>query len=294
MANLNGFTQNFVNGRLADVSTSNPLPITIAGVANTVVGFTVGASGDRIHAGTLTLGTSTTWALRDVVLAGNKSAIVYSGGVAGIDNITSSSQLRLADIRQSVAQMRFNNVPPQEDGTYHVHLDPVTESQIFGDNEFQRLNQSIPDYIHYRRMAVASLLGCTFYRNSEVPTTATVDDNPSTGFTTGFELTNASSVKIHRTIMTGAGAVEEKYLDESRYISDAGIQGKIGEFAVTNGGVQVMTERIRLILRAPQDRLQQLTSSSWSFSGDWPVPSDALAPSSPATFKRATVIVTGE
>jgi len=294
VANLNGFTQNFVNGRLADVSTSNPLPITIAGVANTVVGFTVGASGDRIHAGTLTLGTSTTWALRDVVLAGNKSAIVYSGGVAGIDNITSSSQLRLADIRQSVAQMRFNNVPPQEDGTYHVHLDPVTESQIFGDNEFQRLNQSIPDYIHYRRMAVASLLGCTFYRNSEVPTTATVDDNPSTGFTTGFELTNASSVKIHRTIMTGAGAVEEKYLDESRYISDAGIQGKIGEFAVTNGGVQVMTERIRLILRAPQDRLQQLTSSSWSFSGDWPVPSDALAPSSPATFKRATVIVTGE
>jgi len=294
VANLNGFTQNFVNGRLADVSTSNPLPITITGVANTVVGFTVGASGDRIHAGTLTLGTSTTWALRDVVLAGNKSAIVYSGGVAGIDNITSSSQLRLADIRQSVAQMRFNNVPPQEDGTYHVHLDPVTESQIFGDNEFQRLNQSIPDYIHYRRMAVASLLGCTFYRNSEVPTTATVDDNPSTGFTTGFELTNASSVKIHRTIMTGAGAVEEKYLDESRYISDAGIQGKIGEFAVTNGGVQVMTERIRLILRAPQDRLQQLTSSSWSFSGDWPVPSDALAPSSPATFKRATVIVTGE
>jgi hypothetical protein len=262
-----------------------------------VVGYTVGTDNDRIHAGTLTVSPATTGGgvtARDIVLAVNRSAIVYSGGATGIDALTSASQLRLADIRQSVANMRFNNVPPQEDGTYHVHLDPVAESQIFGDNEFQRLNQSIPDYIHYRRMAVASFLGCTFYRNSEVPTTATVDENPSTGHTTGFELTNTNSYKIHRTIMTGAGAVEEKYLDESRYISDAGIQGKIGEFAVTNGGVQVMTERIRLILRAPQDRLQQLTSSSWSFSGDWPVPTDALSQTSAAIFKRATVICTSE
>lgn len=295
VVNLNGFTQNFVNGRLADVSASNPLPVFVGPTLtpNTVVGYTVGSDNDRIHAGTLTLGSAVTLASRDFVISAAASAIVYSSGATGIDALNSSTQLKLADVRAAVANMRSNNVPPHEDGTYHIHLDPTAESQIFGDNEFQRLNQSIPDYIHYRRMAVANMLGCTFYRNTETPNTATVDESPATGHTTGFELTNANGIGIHRTIMTGAGAIEEKYLDESRYISDAGIQGKIGEFAVTNGGVQVMTERIRLILRAPQDRLQQLTSSSWSFSGDFPIPTDALSTSSAAWFKRATVICSG-
>jgi hypothetical protein len=59
-------------------------------------------------------------------------------------------------------------------------------------------------------------------------------------------------------------------------------------------GVQVMTERIRLVLRAPLDRLQQLNSSSWSISGDWPTPTDALAPGGTAAYRRAAVVVHGE
>ena len=51
--------------------------------------------------------------------------------------------------------MRYDNVPPHEDGSYHCHLDPISESQIFGDNEFQRLNQSLPDYLHYRELVLA-------------------------------------------------------------------------------------------------------------------------------------------
>lgn len=305
VAHLNGFTKQFVNGRLAAVSASNPLQITTgpsSAPTNTaqVIGFTPDFTGDEIHSGTLTLSAAlgTAIAARDPVLAINRTGITYVGGGDSVDAITSARQLNLAGIRSAVAGLRFNNVPPHEDGTYHAHLDPIAESQIFGDNEFQRLNQSLPDYIHYRKMAVASLLGCTFYRNSEAPTTATIDDSPDTGFTTGFEAISApvvgAAVKQHRTIVTGAGAVEEKYLDESRYISDAGVQGKIGEFAVVNGGIQIMTERIRLILRSPQDRLQQMTSSTWSFSGDFPVPSDALAKGSVAVFKRAAVVLSGE
>jgi hypothetical protein len=301
VANLNGFTKNFVNGRLATVSASNPLTITTGPASaptNTaqVIAFTPTFVGDEIHGGTLTLAAalSTAIAARDPVLAANRSILVYNGGGDAIDAMTSARQYKMQDVRSCVANLRFTNVPPHEDGTYHVHLDPISESQIFGDNEFQRLNQSLPDYIHYRKMAIASFLGCTFYRNSEVPTTATVDDNQQTGFTTGFELSNPAGVKIHRPIMTGAGAIEEKYLDESRYISDAGVQGKIGEFAVVNGGIQIMTERIRLILRSPQDRLQQLTSSTWSFSGDFPIPTDALAKGSNAMFKRAAISVHGE
>lgn len=299
VVNLAGFTRKLLNGRPQLVSAANPLEITITGVAGSrfVVGFTSDIAGDEIHGGTLTLSATTGVVLagREAVLAVNRSRLVYSGGGSRVDDVTAAHFFRLADVRAAVAQMRFDNVPPHEDGSYHVHMDPISENQLFSDNEFQRVaGQSIPDHIHYRRFAAAYILGCSFYRNSESPSTATVDEDPTTGFTTGFEMTNPAGIRIHRPIFTGLGTIEEKYLDESRYISEAGVQGKIGEFAVTNGGVQVMTERIRLILRAPLDRLQQSTAASWSFSGDWPVPSDETAPSSPATFKRAVIVVHGE
>jgi hypothetical protein len=295
VVNLAGFTRKLFNGRPTPVSVANPIAISITGgYVGLVTGFTSDIPGDEIHGGTLTVTPAVgVLAGRESVLADNRSRLVYAGGGTSVDAISAVDAFTLADVRASVAQLRYDNVPTHEDGTYHCHFDPISESQIFGDNEFQRLNQSIPDYIHYRRFAVAMLLGCTFYQNTESPTLATVSEDPTNGFTTGFELVNATAVPIHRPIFTGQGAVEEKYLDESRYISEAGIQGKIGEFSVVNGGVQVMTERIRLILRAPLDRLQQQTSASWSFSGDWAIPTDVTALSSPAAFKRAVVVVHG-
>jgi hypothetical protein len=298
VANLNGFTRELFNGRPATVSPTNPINISIPLIAYTgqVTGFTSDTAGDEIHGGTLTItpGLNANLAVRSAVLAVNRSVLVYSGGGTSVDDIASADHFSLTDIRASVAQLRLTNVPAHEDGLYHCHLDPVSENQVFEGNEFQRVNQSMPDYVHYRRFALAVFGGVVFYRNNEVPNPNTVDTDPATGNTHGFELTNGSSVTLHRPIFTGQDAIEEKYLDESRYISDAGIMGKIGEFAITNGGVQVMTERIRLVLRAPQDRLQQVNSSSWSISGDWPVPSDRLGPGSAATFKRAVVVVHGE
>jgi hypothetical protein len=300
VVNLNGFTRKLFNGRPTPVSAANPIGIRIFSGATliytgNVTAFTPDIAGDEIHSGTLTVSPAHTGiTARDAVLADNRSVILYTGGGDQIDDISAADQFALRDIRAAVAQLRFNNVPTHEDGSFHCHLDPISEQQIFGDNEFQRLNQSMPDYIHYRKLAAAYVANTTFYRNTEAPTTATVDNDPATGFTTGFELTNPAGIAIHRPIFTGLGAIEEKYLDESRYISEAGVQGKIGEFAVTNGGVQVMTERIRLVLRAPLDRLQQQTSSSWSFSGDWPIPTDATAISSGAAFKRSVIVVHGE
>jgi hypothetical protein len=296
IVNLDGFTRKLFNGRPTPISAGNPLPITVNGVPVNAIGFTSDIAGDEIHSGTLTTDVAVAaLAGREIILARNRARVIYSGGgPLSVDSISAVDTFRLADVRAAVAQMRFDNVPPHEDGSYHVHLDPISEGQIFGDNEFQRLNQSIPDYIHYRRFAAAYLLNCTFYRNTEAPTSATVDEDPENGFTTGFEMVNATAVPLHRPIFTGMGAVEEKYLDESRYISEAGVQGKIGEFAVTNAGVQVMTERIRLILRAPQDRLAQQTASTWSFSGDWPIPTDETSRSSPASYKRAVVVIHGE
>ena len=291
--NLAGFTRKLFNGRPTIVSATNPLAITVNGVANTVIGFTSTIAGDEIHGGTLTLSANVTVLDRQAVLAVNRSQILYSGGGTRVDDVASTDQFRMADIRAQIAQLQFDNVPTHEDGTYHYHLDPISQSQIFGDNEFQRLNQSMPDYIHYRKFAIAFLLGATFYRNSEAPTVATVIEDPADGFTTAFELTNPAGVVLHRPIVTGQGAIEEKFLDESKYISEAGVQGKIGEFSVVNDSMQILTERIRLILRAPMDRLQQTTSAAWSFSGDWAIPTDQTATSSAASYKRASVCVHG-
>ena len=60
-------------------------------------------------------------------------------------------------------------------------------------------------------------------------------------------------------------------------------------FSIVNGGVAVMLDRIRFIMAAPLDALMQTIRQSWSWSGDFPTPSDALT-GGPARFKRALVI----
>ncbi len=297
---VNGFTSKLLNGRPQLVSASNPLTVTIINggtpAQHVVTAVTPTEPGNQIGAGALTLSVSTTTAANDPVIAENASEVINSGGATSIEGIGSGDVFTMADIRDAITQLRTNNIPEHEDGNFHCHLDPTSENQVFGDNEFQRLNQSIPDYVHYREFALAHIAGCTFYRNTEAPVTATVDQDPQFGGTFAGRLQNANAtpVSIHRPIFTGRGVIEEKYLDEAKYISEAGVIGKIGEFAVQNNGMQIMTERIRLILRAPLDRLQQVTSSSWSFSGDWPIPTDAAVTTSSADFKRAVVVQHGE
>lgn len=297
VANLTGFTSNLQNGRQVAISASNPISITIpaqvgGAYAGQVTAFTPDVPGDPVHGGTLTITPALAGNVgaRSAVLSAKRSELVYAGGGASIEDVDATDQFSVRDIRTAIAKLRFNNVPPHDDGFYHWHLDPQSEIQIFGDNEFQRLNQSMPDYIHYRRFAMAIFGTGVFYRNNEAPNTQTCGTGIRAN-THGFELTNSAGIDIRRPICTGMGWIEEKYLDESQYITQAGVMGKIGEFAITNTGVQVVTERIRLVMRAPMDALQQVTTSAWSFSGDFPVPTDELGPGSSATFKRAVIIV---
>jgi len=72
-------------------------------------------------------------------------------------------------------------------------------------------------------------------------------------------------------------------------VTEAGITGKVGEFQVVNAGVEVETKGIRLILRAPLNRLQDQVAATWSISTSFPVPSDVTS-GGPQRFKRAVVI----
>lgn len=310
---LNGFTRarrpDLVGGSpvaFQPVSGNNPLKITLLDnsvtAANTVVGFTADNAGDEIGPGTLTLGTSATSVTdRSFVKADDATRMVRVGGGNHVDDIGSSDKLTLGDIRTANAQMQDDNIPEHADGRFHAHLDPTSMTQIFADTEFQRLLTALPDHYTYRNFALGELLGTTFFRNSEVPQASTVD-----GGTTGvwseddnfagelFSNGNpATGIPIHRVLFTGEEALTEYYNDMGALVSEAGLNGKIGQFSITNNGITVMTDRVRVIMRAPMDRLQQMVSTAWQFIGDWVVRTDAATGSS-SRYKRNKIIMHGE
>lgn len=290
--------------RYDPVSSSNPLPIKIfAGseLSRNVIGFTPDTAGDEVGPGTILLdGAAVTVADRDYVYSVNATKMLRVGGGNKVDDVGSSDLLTLSAIRSAVARMRQQNVPEHQDGFFHCHLDPISEAQIFGDGEFQRLLQSLPDYYMYKQFGVGVLLGTIFIRNNEAPLVDTViggstatfsqDDNfagelYNNGLTTG--------VKIHRPIFTGQGGIMEYYQDLSALITEAGVNGKTAEPRITNNGIDVFTERIQLIIRSPMNRLQDMVSTTWKFIGDWPVRTDG-AVGDAAYFKRMYTIEHGE
>lgn len=302
VSSLNGFTQYLQNGRLSPVGAGNPLPITFSAVepANTVIGFIPANPARPLGPGVLLLGAALTGAApaRTAVYASNRSRRLRIGGGGTVDTITSANILTLNDVIQAVARLRDANVPPHADGYYHVHLDPTAESQIFQDNHWQRLHQSGAGGVQYQEFVIGTAVGCKFMRNTELPKVGTISRQTALAGGAGGailadeiggEVVNANGVAIRRTLVTGGGVLVEKYLDESKFITEAGVNGKIGEFSIINGGVGVMAQRIRYLLRAPQDKLQQVVDQTWSWSGDFSAPSDSLAGDS-ARYKRAVVI----
>jgi hypothetical protein len=309
VASINGFTITIVNGQEVPVSSTAPKIATVSGVAGTVsiIAATPTSPLNPFGPGTLTLSAAIAVVAGARVLAQDAPRIVRVGAAATVDGLSAISAISLREIRESVALMRRNRVPTHTDGYYHVHMDPLAMSQIFSDNEFQRLNQGVPEGLRYAEQAVGMLLGCIFFSNSESPNVFNSSPTGAAGLVSSrattlavaspeyyAEVRNASGVALVRTIITGGGAIMEKFIDEAAdYMTEAGYTGKVGEFSVVNNGIQIMTERIRYIIRSPQDRLQQQVSQAWSWSGDWGVPTDLLGGLTGGRYKRAVVIESG-
>lgn len=303
VASLNGWTQLLSNGQVVPVSAANPIGIAFSGAEpdNDVVAATPLDPAAPLGPGIVTLASALTagTALREGLRSEFRPTILRSGGGATVDAFTGAEILTLQDIINAVAELRDNEVPTFADGKYHVHLTPQGEAQLFSDNAFQRLNQSLPEGLRYRNLIIGDLIGCRFYRNTENPKLTNVGALTDTGggggtarvsAEIGAEVQNQTGIEIRRAMVLGDGAIYEKFIPESSaYVSEAGVQGKIGAFSVTNGGVSINTERVRFVLRSPQDRLQQIVAQSWSWSGDFPIPSDGVVGSA-ATFKRAVVV----
>jgi len=309
VGSLNGFTEVLKDGKVVTVSAANPKNITINGTAAQVINFTPADSAFPLGRGTLTLAASTAFAAEDNVIADDAVYQRFSGGGDDLDTLTPTTVLTPEDIRWAVSQLQVNNVPPHEDGYYHVHIDPFGVNSIFGNAEFQNaINTNYKDE-QFQRFTIGTFYDCVFRRNTQVPnprntggkTGTEFQDNrvtnaPSAKYSNeiGAEVRNKAGVAIQRTIVTGMGAIIEKQIPESEYISDAGVIGKVGGFTPINQYVAAADiAGVRYTLRAPIDRLGQVVSHAWSWSGDWGIPSDKLAANGTARFRRAVVINSG-
>ena len=297
VASINGFTETLVNAAPIPVGPAAPLPATIGAEAVSIIGAVPANPLDPFGRGTLFLAAplAAPAVLRASVIAANRSRITRVGGGATVDALGAGNIITMQDVINAVTRLRTTKIPACADGYYHVHLTPEGEAEIFADPVFQRLYQSLPESAAYRDLAIGQLLGCRFYRNTENPNpdnSGVLVGSGSSAFVSGevgADVINNAGLTVRRALVVGGGSIYEKYLDESKYISEAGVTGKIGQFSVVNNGVQVMTQRIRYIMRAPLDRLQQVVGQAWSWSGDFAVPSDSLTGDS-ARFKRAVVI----
>lgn len=314
---LNGFTRarrpDLVAGsavRFDAVSASNPLAIrygnTLATSVN-VVGFTPDTAGDEVGPGTLTLSANATVLDRDAIVSTASTWLRRSGGGFRVDELGASDVLVFGDLRATLSRLANMEVPKHADGYYHGHMDPISKNQIFNDNEWQRLHETLPEGLAYGSFAIGKRIGAIWFENNECPQLHNVNiPNGSTDGATGDNYsvareafagelfptgTPTSAVgKVHRVLVTGAGWLREYAVDQDSYTTDAGINGKLSEVPqVGNGSVQLMAKGVKLIQRAPQNRFQDIVAQTWRWVGGFVCRTDA-ATGDGAYYKRGAVI----
>lgn len=261
---VKGFETVLVNGKPTAVSASNPLPIKIEGVANTVTGVNAGTL-------TLTLGTARADVVGDAVVADN--APVSIRPTSSLDcayDIGTSNVVTFKMFRAAVARLRKMNVPTFG-GYFTAHIDPDTETQLFDDADFKQALQGRVDSPIYRDLSIGRFGGIDWVRDNETPTLL--------GGSSG-------AVTVHRPIVFGAEAfISAPFEGMGDLLREADVSDvpSIQMIGAANG------TQVALITRPPQDRLGQVLSSTWSWVGDFGVPSDATTGDS-ALFKRAVVL----
>jgi hypothetical protein len=259
---VSGFTKVLVNGVPTAVSGTFPLNVTINGVGNTVTG-TSAQSGP----GNLTLGTTRADVLGDPVIAANAPVSIRATGNTAFD-LTTANVATLANFRAAVVRLRKMNVPT-DGGYYTAHIPPDTEAELFADTDFKQALQGRVDSPVWRDLSIGRFAGIDWVRNNETPT-----------------VTSNSSATVFRPIVVGAGAVVAAPFE--------GIGGLLAGTGVEDvPGIRMIeaapTTQVALIVRPPQDRLQQVISTSWAYTGDFGVPSDS-GTGDAALFKRAVVV----
>jgi hypothetical protein len=275
---ISGFNFVYVNGVRQATSVSNPHPVSITEsgtpAARNVTGVTPGAlnlSSDRIP-GTLTLSAAVTSFIGDRVVSNFAPVSIRPNGKSTAFNIAAGDVMTFAVLNAASHTLMSLGVPVHpETGYYHAYLDPFQIQQLVNDNAIQKVYETREDSAVFQRGAVGVVANCLVMNALQAPNEA-----------------NEAGVTVRRGIVTGDCA---GYEVRSSLIND---WLKSNNLSAT-GYVDFSPETyVAMILRTPQDRLQQVVSNSWSFIGNWVAATDIYGGvgGSSAYYRRAVLVET--
>ncbi len=275
VADVNGFDFVYVNGVRQTTSVTNPLSITIteSGVAATrnVTGVTPGSlnvNDDKIP-GTLTLSANVTVIVGDSAIASTAPYSVRPNGKTTSYNLVANDILNFATLNAATTQLRRMGIPAFEDGFYKAIIDPQQTNELLQDSAVQRIYDTHADSEEFQRGAVAIGAGAKLYESIQTPSSA-----------------NPAGVLVRRGLVMGK---ETGYEVRSSLIANWLDSNSIS----ATGSVVFSPEAyVAMILRTPQDALQQVVTNSWSFIGAWVMATDSLSTlgGSSAIYKRAVML----
>jgi hypothetical protein len=160
---------------------------------------------------------------------------------------------------------------PTVGGYYTAHIDPDTEAQLFGDADFKQALQGRVDSPIYRDLSHRPLRRHRLGPQHRGP-------DPARRLLRQRD--RAPADRPRRLALVAA-----PFEGMGDLLARLRRRGRPGHPMINAApGVDVA-----LIVRPPQDRLQQNISTSWSWVGDYGVPSDSTTGDA-ALYKRAVVL----
>lgn len=309
VASINGFTEvnDATTGIPVAVSAANPLGCTFGATPAVARNCIAAVADDPVNAplgpGWLTFAAvfgGAGIAIREAVLADNRSLIIFSGGGNSVDAIGAADTLSLADIINATGQLREGPapVPTFGDGLYHAHLGVSAEGQALMDPMVRGMI-SAPDIASpYRQFALGSLGGAMFFRNESVPNWQNSGALVGTGLAPGSavpaacapeiggEVRNGNGINVTYTLIYGQDHCREYRVPET--VPDVSMSAQGAVPAASSSGVTLDVNGATFVVRPPIDVLNETTSFAWKFKGDWAVGSDITTQA--RRFRRAVVI----
>ncbi len=288
---IRGFSTVLVNGVPTPISGTNTISVvetSVSGGVNqtlTVSAATADATNNSSTpdgiSGTLTFATATAPVNGDALVAANAPQVIRPNSHITTAQMSGQDLLTLGYLLDAQTILRNNGVPTMPDGTYHVILDNQSERQLWADQDFKIFFAGRIQSNEYKSGQIYSLLGLTI-----IPTTESYVQAPSTGATGAAQV----QTTIRRVLVAGAESlIQGNFQGLENWLARQGVEA-IADVRVVNN--------IAHVFRPPLDRLQQFMSLSWTWIGDFAVPTDLTATTSiiptasNALFKRCVIIET--
>lgn len=239
--------------------------------------------------GVLTLDGASAFVAGDRIDTVDAARIIRPRNAVTVDGIGINDTLTGELVQRAITLLRDNSVPAHTDGYYHIHVPPIGEQAMFASNLIQRQieTRGFEDN-PFLKFAMGRGLGCTWFSNNQSPDQATVaasklvQSRPVTAPSAllagdiGAEIVNKNGVVIARAIVTGGEVLQEHYVDEMSYMTEAGYLGRVEAKMTENRGIEIRADGVRFLTQAPTDLYGENTKMGWSWTGAFVPPTNRL------------------